>query len=128
MKIVCGFFCFQLTLKRSNKIMTAKKLQDCMESYMCCKVRCQFHHHFTLTFVVRKCFAQHYWKGKCLRSERWSRERVALIKSLIYVRCNEMHLRCGCQIELNLSADIVNDHSTLNHTEIVNNFVKNHEK
>jgi len=29
---------------------------------------------------------QHYGKGKCLRSEGWSRERVALIKSLIYAR------------------------------------------
>jgi len=30
---------------------------------------------------------QHYWKGKCLRSDRWSRERVAaLIKSLVYAR------------------------------------------
>jgi hypothetical protein len=29
---------------------------------------------------------QHYWKGKCLRSDRWSRERVVLIKSLIYKR------------------------------------------
>ncbi len=41
---------------------------------------------------------QHYWKGKCVRSKRWSRERVALIKSLI-------HLSRGCQIELNLPAD-----------------------
>jgi len=29
---------------------------------------------------------QHNWKGKCLRSDRWSRERVAIIKSLIYAR------------------------------------------
>ncbi len=29
---------------------------------------------------------QHYGKGKCSRSERWSRERVVLIKSLIYGR------------------------------------------
>jgi len=29
---------------------------------------------------------QHNGKGKCLRSRRWSRERVALIKSLIYGR------------------------------------------
>jgi len=49
---------------------------------------------------------QQYWKGKCLRSERWSRERVVLIKSLIYKRWKETRLRRGCQIELNLSADI----------------------
>jgi len=49
---------------------------------------------------------QHYWKGKYLRSKRWSRERVALIKSLIYARCKETCLRRGCQIELNLSADM----------------------
>ncbi len=48
---------------------------------------------------------QHYWKGKCLRSDRWSRERVALIKSLIYTRWKETRLRHCCQIELNLSAD-----------------------
>jgi len=29
---------------------------------------------------------QHYGKGKCLRSKGWSRERIALIKSLIYAR------------------------------------------
>jgi len=27
---------------------------------------------------------QHYGKGTCLRSKGWSRERVALIKSLIF--------------------------------------------
>jgi len=49
---------------------------------------------------------QHYGKGKCLRSKRWSRERVALIKSLIYARWKETRLRRGCQIELKMSADI----------------------
>jgi len=48
---------------------------------------------------------QNYWKGKCLRSKGWSRERIALIKSLIYVRWKETHLRRGCQIELKMSAD-----------------------
>jgi len=32
-------------------------------------------------------------KGKCLRSERRSREREALIKSLIYARWKELRLR-----------------------------------
>jgi len=45
---------------------------------------------------------QHYWKGKCL-----SRERVALIKSLIYARWKETLLRHGCQIELKMPADKV---------------------
>ena len=36
---------------------------------------------------------QHYWKGNCLRSERWRRERVVLIKSLIYARWKETCLR-----------------------------------
>jgi len=49
---------------------------------------------------------QHYLKGKCLRRERCSRERVALIKSLIYTRWKETCLRRGCQIELKMSADI----------------------
>ncbi len=42
---------------------------------------------------------QHYWKGKCLRSKRWSRERVALIKSLIYARWKETRLKGDCQID-----------------------------
>ncbi len=64
----------------------------------------------TTIYMKTQCFqtneTQHYWKGKSLRSERWSRERVALIKSLIYTRWLETSLRCGCQIKLNLSADM----------------------
>jgi len=44
----------------------------------------------TTIYMKAQCFqtneTQHYGKEKCLRSEGWSRERVALIKSLIYAR------------------------------------------
>jgi len=42
---------------------------------------------------------QHYGKGEYLRSKGWSRERVALIKNLIYVRLKKTPLRHGCQIQ-----------------------------
>ncbi len=109
--IIDGQFSLSMFSRMSFKVFLLKSfnvvfflrittLLTCRKSTLLLKNKC----FVTTIYMETQCLqaneTQHYWKGKCLGSERWSRERVALIKSLIYARWKETRLR-----SLNLSAD-----------------------